>query len=382
MVRATSNATRLRSASLLRSLRALSLGVLLAACSDDSPKGTSGTPPVVVPPVVTPPVVVPPVPTIPVAYRTLASALDSNPPSPIGQNSARTLPVTQFEVLLWQMDPTLPTPNDVLQYYEARMARVATEMEQPVTSGFRVWAMYNQGFIVKTPTLTVAFDLIEGKTNWASPAWTVQLPDAILNRIDVLMVSHEHVDHWDLSERIPARVKARGGSVLYPAGGLTRLSVTAPMIDKDVRQIRDMRITAHAGLHNAAVLIYEVVTGDGYKIVHTGDNQTSVALPALQGVDLLLLNGWVNESGATSNLVGMKRSIDKLRPAVMIPGHFAEISRPKTGWYRFTDGLALQNDATERTKTVVMTWGERMDYTQPACAAGLVRIYESCQAPT
>lgn len=361
-------APRLRTAVVRGLLPVVSLGLVLVACGDHYKKGVTG---------IAPPVLAPTT-GIPVAYQALAAELDANRPSAAGQNSARTAPITEFETRLWQMDPYLETPTDILQYYEARMARVATEMDQPVTSGFRVWAMFNHGFIVKTPTATMAFDLVEGKTNWASPAWTVKLSEDILNRIDVLMVSHEHVDHWDATDRIPATIKLRGGAVLYPSGGLQRVSTTLLMSDKQVTQVKDLRITAHVGLHNAPVLIYEVVTGDGYRIVHTGDNQNSATLPALQGVDLLLLNGWVNEGGATTNQVGMKSSIEKLRPAVMIPGHFAEISRPKTGWYRFTDGLALQNDALIRTKTVVMTWGERMDYTQPACTAGLVRIYESC----
>jgi L-ascorbate metabolism protein UlaG (beta-lactamase superfamily) len=354
----------------------------LAACGGGD-GGTVTLPPVIVtpPPVVSPPVVVAPAPVVPVAYQALTRVLDSNPPSAFGSNSARTAGIAEFEGLLFQIDPTQVTPRDVVQYYEARMARVLTEMDQPVTTGFRVWAMFNHGFIVKTPTTTFAFDLIEGKTAWASAAWTVQLPQALLNQIDVLMVSHEHVDHWDLSGRIPANIKARGGAVLYPAGGLARAQTTQILLDKQVTQVRDLTITAHAGLHNAAVMVYEVVTGAGYRLVHTGDNQTSVSLPALQGVDVLLLNGWVNESGATSNIVGMRRSIEKLRPAVMIPGHFMEISRPKTGWYRYTEGLLLQNEALERTKTVVMTWGERLEYTQPACGAGLVRIYEACVSP-
>jgi hypothetical protein len=234
--------------------------LVLAGCGGGD--GGTGTGTVTPPPVVvTPPTVVVPPPAIPAAYLAVTRALDANPPSATGSNAGRTVPVTQFEDLLWQIDPSQVTPSDVVQYYEARMARVVTEMDQPLTTGFRVWAMYNHGFIVKTPTATFAFDLIEGKTNWASPAWTVRLPEELLNRIDVLMVSHEHVDHWDNTGRIPAYIKARGGSVIYPTAGLTRAQATQLMFDKQVAQVKDLRITAHAGLHNAAVLIYEVVTG-------------------------------------------------------------------------------------------------------------------------
>jgi L-ascorbate metabolism protein UlaG (beta-lactamase superfamily) len=365
------SATRLQSALVRCRGPVVCLSLLLASCGKDGSTG-GGTQ--------TPPAVVDSTPAIPLAYRDLVQALDANVALANGQNSARTAPITAFDALLADLDASVATPPDVINYYAARLARVATEMEQPVTAGFRVWAMYNHGFIVKTPTATFAFDLIEGKPN--IPSWGVTIPDAILNRIDVLMVSHEHDDHWDITSRIPFAIKSHGGSVLYPSAGLQRVAVTTLMSDRQVAQIKDLKITAYVGVHNAPVLIFEVVTGDGYRVVHTGDNQSSVSLPALQGVDVLLLNGWVNEGGAATNLVGMQRALDKLRPAVMIPGHFEELAHAKNNRYRYLDGLAIQNSAQPRSKTVVMTWGERMDYTQPACATGLVRIYDTCQVAT
>jgi L-ascorbate metabolism protein UlaG (beta-lactamase superfamily) len=355
---------------------ASSLAMTIAACGSDPSTGSPG----VTPPPVTPPVVTPRTPTIPVAYSAMVLELDSNPPSPDGLNSARVAPITEFENRLWAFDP-FAQQSDVLAYYEARMARVAAELREPVTTGFRVWTMYNHGFIVKTPTAVFAFDLVEGKTQWIGNAWVNKIPEEILARIDVLMVSHEHVDHWDNTDRIPSSVKAGGRMVLYPGLGLQRVSVTRLAFDKTVVQVKDLRITPHAGQHSVANMVYEVVTGEGYRIVHTGDNQTSVALPALQGVDVLLLNGWVNESGATTHQVGMQRAMDKLKPAVMIPGHLMEISRPRSGWYPYVGALTVQNTPLQRTNVVVTTWGERMDFVRPACAAGLVRIYQACGAP-
>ena len=42
-------------------------------------------------------------------------------------------------------------------------------------------------------------------------------------------------------------------------------------------------------------------------------------------MDVLLLNAWVNESGWSSAVVGMRNSIAKLKPTVMIPGHIQEL---------------------------------------------------------
>lgn len=324
-----------------------------------------------------------PVPAIPAAFDGINRALDAQPPSATGQNSGRSTAITQFDTLLWATDATRTTPPDVIDYYVARMARVATELAQPVTSGFRVWAMYNHGFIIKTASTTIAFDLVEGKSDYNGPAWAVQLPQALLDRIDVLMVSHEHGDHADLTDRIPAAIKARGGAVLYPQGSVVRASTTLPMAGRQSTVVRGVKVTAHEVLHNTATLAYEVTTPEGYRIVHTGDAQTSTSLPVLEGVDLLLLNGWINDSGLATNLTDMKSSLDKLRPDAMVPGHFEELSHLATGLnadrYRFLDALPLQNSTLGRSKTVVLTWGERLDYDKAPCPTGQVRIYADCR---
>jgi hypothetical protein len=132
-------------------------------------------------------------------------------------------------------------------------------------------------------------------------------------------------------------------------------------------------------------MMYEVVTAEGYRIFHTGDNSSSYSLPALQGVDLLLLNGWLDNSSTrpVRNAIGMKDAVNKLRPAVMVPGHFEELSHLTTGQdgrYRYTDALGLQDSNVLRSKAVVLTWGERLDFTLAACSGGQVRIYSECKA--
>ena len=100
----------------------------------------------------------------------------------------------------------IPSLKTVIDYDVARMARVATELAQPMTIGFRVWAMHTQGFIGKTASAPIACDVAEGKGPYNGPAWTVQMPQALLDRIDILLVSRDHGDHHELTERIPATI--------------------------------------------------------------------------------------------------------------------------------------------------------------------------------
>jgi L-ascorbate metabolism protein UlaG (beta-lactamase superfamily) len=312
----------------------------------------------------------------------IKASLDSMPPSMTASNEIRTKTIQNLDDILWAVDETKATPPEVVAYYKSRIAKIAAEMQLPVQSGFRVWNLYNHGFIVKTPTTTFAFDLVEGKNGWDD----VELPPSILDQISALFISHEHGDHYDETEKIPAYIKNHGGAVVYPKLAAQKKNVTLLADGYETIQIKDLTVNTYTGEHNVPVLIYEVITADGYKIVHTGDNQDSRYLPELDNIHVLLLNGWVNESGNASaiNLDGMKNSLSWMKPDVMIPGHFEELGHhrfDRTGRYRYTEGLTLQNDITQKSKTIVLTWGEKLDYTSPVCASPLVKIYNTCSMP-
>ena len=75
--------------------------------------------------------------------------------------------------------------------------------------------------------------------------------------------------------------------------------------------ILGISIKAYDGLHSVPIRIFEIVTPNNLKIVHTGDNQTSSALPEINNTDILLLNAWVNQSGSASAVNGMRKCIQK-----------------------------------------------------------------------
>ncbi len=313
---------------------------------------------------------------------TIKVSLDSMPPSITASNEMRTKTIQNLDDILWAVDETKATPPEVISFYKSRIAKIAVEMQLPVQSGFRVWNLYNHGFIVKTPTTTFAFDLVEGKNGWND----VELPPTILDQISALFISHEHGDHYDETEKIPSYIKSHGGAVVYPKLAAPKNNVTLWVDGYETIQIKDLTVNTYTGEHNVPVMIYEVITAGGYKIVHTGDNQDSRYLPELDNIHILLLNGWVNESGNASaiNLDGMKNSLSWMKPHVMIPGHFEELGHhrfDRTGRYRYTEGLTLQNDITQKSKTIVLTWGERLDYTDPVCVSPLVKIYNTCSMP-
>ena len=155
-----------------------------------------------------------------------------------------------------------------------------------------------------------------------------------------------------------------GGYVVVPSEDSHIGNV--PMEPGDSLTVVGLHIKTHDGLHSVPLRVYEVTCPNGLRFVHTGDNQTSKTLPEIDRVDVLLLNAWVNESGAAPAVVGMRNSIDKLKPALMIPGHIQELghdyvpddprSRVPYEWAFELDDEAVSADV------VVMTWGERLLY--------------------
>jgi len=246
------------------------------------------------------------------------------------------------------------TSEQVINFYSVMMEKINTELTDTdsVTS---IWMMYNHGIIIKTPEITFAFDLVPGYSEWPSTL----LPKDIVSQIEVLFISHEHQDHY--SSRIKNSILNNEGYVVVPSENAWMGNIE--MSANDTLTLKVLKIKAYAGLHSVPLRIFEVTTPNGIKFVHTGDNQTSLALPTIDNVDVLLLNAWVNESGNASAVTGMRNSLFKLNPTVMIPGHIQELGhsyRPADPTSRVPYEWAFQvDDELINSEVVIMTWGER-----------------------
>ena len=276
----------------------------------------------------------------------------TNPPN-TGNPNLREVTILDLDNIL--KHDSSRTSQDVRDFYNFMMAKVSSELQDTVITDISIWMMYNHGIVIKSPQVVFAFDLVDGYSGW-----TQQLPSELITQIDVLFVSHQHMDHYDYS--IANTVIANGGNVVVPSED-TYVTGSIPMAPGDSIMISGLYIKAHYGLHSTALRIFEVTTATGFKILHTGDNQTSNVLPIVENIDVLLLNAWVNESGLTSAVIGMRNCINALNPVVMIPGHIQELahaynpgnptSRVPYEWAYEVDDVLLNSDVE------VMAWGER-----------------------
>ena len=220
--------------------------------------------------------------------------------------------------------------------------------------------MYNHGFIIKTPSTVFAFDLVNGYSGW-----DYQLPESILEQIDVLFISHSHGDHQEYS--ITRGIVDFGGEVVAP---LENKSVAFDIIylaPNEEVMVSGLDVKAYDGLHgNLANRMYFVTTPEGITIMHTGDNQTSETLPVGVTVDILLLNAWVNESGFEPPTMGIKNSITKMNPKLTILGHIHELGHtydPSSIYSRLPFEAPLAASEMDLPgEVVVQVWGEHCDF--------------------
>ena len=81
---------------------------------------------------------------------------------------------------------------------ESRLSGLLEDMQKPLEEGMKVYKLYNDGFIVKTKSVTVAFDLYRGGATKESPSLiSDETMQAIVAQCDIMFLSHNHPDHID-----------------------------------------------------------------------------------------------------------------------------------------------------------------------------------------
>ncbi|MGC9355794.1 MAG: hypothetical protein ACP5D9_18250, partial [Mariniphaga sp.] len=93
------------------------------------------------------------------------SVLDKYPPAPAGQEAPeRGCAKLLMDAVFHEHYAAFRKPAQ--QFYNRRIDVAIQELENTkVKQGARIWKMYNMGFIVRTKSVTLAFDLVSGITS-------------------------------------------------------------------------------------------------------------------------------------------------------------------------------------------------------------------------
>ena len=315
--------------------------------------------------------------------RTVDAALKQFPPGPV-LAEGRSDALKQLDAILQEADASqLPA---VQQFFHRRINAAVDEMRgTQVRSGATVWQIYNHGFVVRTQSATLCFDLVRAKY-LRGFALSEQTMVRIVEACDVLFVSHVHADHAesfvaqafiDQGKPVVAPEQIGYRDALYSKITHFEPSVTEVRtlpVRRGSANLRVVVLPGHQGaeIDNNVVLI---TTPDGISVVHTGDQWYGAADFAWMEaagqrfrVDLLLPNDWTYD---------LARMVRGFRPALVIPGHANEMGHEtvkrqpywlsyqrKAGSDRF--GGSARTGYAE--PMLVMTWGESYHYERPVVA--------------
>ena len=94
-------------------------------------------------------------------------------------------------------DVYAPFRPPVQDFLTSRLEKAVDEIERAeIENGARIWKLYNHGFLVRTGSVTIGFDLVSGKSVRVD-GFSIgnEVMQRLIDQCDVLFISHSHGDH-------------------------------------------------------------------------------------------------------------------------------------------------------------------------------------------
>jgi L-ascorbate metabolism protein UlaG (beta-lactamase superfamily) len=263
----------------------------------------------------------------------------------------------------------------VQQFFHARIDQVIQELENTkVEKGVRIWKIYDMGFIARTKTVTLAFDLVTGITS-ESPDFAMNPDevDRIAKQCDALLISHRHEDHADI--QMAQKFVDLGLPVLTTEETWPNEPIHSRIIhpERNAEKLQHLKLKNYTldlfvfpghQLTSAINNVYLVKTPEGITLAHDGDqiNEGDMMtdwdwidqVHKNHHVDVLMTNAWTTD---------IFRIVRGFNPKLVLPGH--EIELGHTVWDRLPywgddEYLGLNYAELKKSKypVVVTVWGE------------------------
>jgi L-ascorbate metabolism protein UlaG (beta-lactamase superfamily) len=270
----------------------------------------------------------------------------------------------------------------VQDFFHTRIKAAVAQMEQTqVKEGAKIWKLYNMGFVVRTASVTVGFDLTRATSSRAEGFFIPEdLMTALIKQCDVLFISHKHGDHAE--EWVAQTFLDQGKPVVTPPeiweGKLIHEKITHLERDANKTQTlpvqkgaKELKVVCYPGhqMKDTQNNVSLVTTPEGISMCHIGDqiNEGDFMVDYAwidtvaknHHVDIFLPNCWTNE---------LFRIVKGFNPELVIPGHENELGHPiddRVPYWGDAEFLNLTNPELLKSNypVVPMTWGESYTYT-------------------
>lgn len=252
-------------------------------------------------------------------------------------------------------------------FLDGRMRAVVADLKNPINKGVKVYKLYNDGWIIKAPEVTIGWDIYRGpkvkdaERRMISDSTASMLADAC----DIMFLTHNHADHVD--PFVVEQFVTKGKPVIAPDEILpeqpgvthTRQEKIWKEIFKAPNGVRLMATVVPGHQDHLQNNIYIVTTPGGYTVCSSGDQWLKEDLDMmlnLKGkiptVDIFMPICWAAKLPEFCESFGAK---------VVLTGHENELSHHSID-HREPYWLSYHKLESVPLPNILMTWGESFLY--------------------
>ncbi|GHT23121.1 hypothetical protein FACS189430_05910 [Bacteroidia bacterium] len=294
-----------------------------------------------------------------IIYKQVFKVLDAYPPSTEAGNE-RKLALFALDALLH--DTRLDNGVAFKAYADNNVHRVLDLLQaKKAKNTLRYIHFYNDGYIIQSPTVTIGIDLVRGGSD-NEPFVSNASMQSIVDRCDVLFISHEHGDHADLAVAkmfcdqkkeviVPPGLWENVSPYIKPLRGNNALKETVYV----TKNRYPLVLNIYPGYQGATLNnVYAITIPEGKTLMHTGDESSGEKWLANVKkeikIDVLTAQCWMSP---------MPAIVASLNPGLVITGHENEMAH--TIDHREPYWLSFRHMEPVTVPYVIMTWGEFFD---------------------
>jgi len=303
---------------------------------------------------------------------TVQSILSKYPPI-AHDNSSRNMAKLLMDAVFHEHFAAYRKPAQ--QFFHARIEKVIKELEETeVLDGVRIWKVYDMGFIARTKTVTLAFDLVSGITSGSHDfAMNPDEIKRIVGQCDALLITHRHEDHAEMKvaeQFIELGLPVLAPEEVWPDNPIHSKIIHPERIAEKVQQLKlkkySLEMIVYPGHQMKSIdnNVYLVKTPEGITLVHIGDqiNEGDFMID-YDWIDQVAKNNHVDVLMPNAWTMDIFRIVRGFNPELVVPGHELELGH--TVWDRLPywgddEYLELNYGELKRSEysVVVMIWGE------------------------
>lgn len=291
--------------------------------------------------------------------------IDEEKPSIEPPSSARKAALYLMDQILH--DTRLDGSQIIADFLDSRMKKVLDDFDTPLTDGMKIYKLYNDGWIVRTPSVTIGWDIYRGAKLKDSDRSLMSdsIARELSARCDILFLTHNHGDHVDpyvvecfLEKNKPVIATEE----ILPADSRIQHIRQSNIWEQELETAKGVKLPATVLPGHQDHLqnnIYIITTPEGYTVSSTGDQWLKDDLDwvldlkdKVPEVDVLMPICWAAKLPEFCQSFGAK---------VVLTGHENELGHHSID-HREAYWLSYNKLEDFPIPNSLMTWGECFHY--------------------